>query len=1243
MINPSRKPISCLCLSPDNKYLAYGECGHSPCVRICDISVSPPIEVMKLQGHAFGITCLTFSPNLRYLVSVGYQHDQNIHVWNWRNNSKVATNKITAKVNGISFSEDGCYFVTVGNRRVRYWYFDTSGKNSKAKLTHPLNGRSAILGEQQNNSFVAVACGRDHFSKYAYVLTASGLLCQFNDSRELEKLTEVKSGRGYCLLVTQSYVLCGCADGVIRLFDPISLDYIISLPRPHHLGVDLSVASHLKSESGKCPDTVAVAFDDVNNKLAVVYNDHSLYIWDIKNVSQIGKTHSFLYHNACVWDICVYPEDNVDKHLLPPLSFVTCSSDNTIRNWSLESSIRGEYCVKNVYSKELIRITYNDTDTNCLRDTSKLPGDSSAISDTSRGVRCIQFHPEGIHLAIGDRLGNLKIYDLQFMDKIHDIMAHDAEILSIEYSPLIDNYPLWLATGSRDRLVHLFDVRSGYIHTHTVCDHSGSITSVKFSVSHDSVQLISCGADKSLVIQEVKEGIARRINQVVGKATMYDMLVDPVMKFIATVGQDKLLRIYSMTSFKQRLSYKACASEEGSTGVLKAAIDPSGLYVATSGGDKVVCILDFFSGECVAKLHGHSEVITALRFSNCCHYLYTVSGDSCIFVWKLSHELIQKMQGRLTDLGKSHLVREPTCIQQQRRDTYSIPKDVSSPDDTDNGFRFSVSKLPAWAQRQIYSRPSIAANIGVDISNKQEKQLNPESLAGHVTGKWADRVTGKENLFNSDMIRVDSPGTGSESSESEIDQLTQEMTKVLSLEIESPVDLELVNEEYEDGKEDKKKEERNEEEDGEEEVVYPDKGRDSVDPSMFKVTTPERKSHPPIEEDIPDDTIHDQEDSTLSTPDEEELEVVPDEEVFIKTHFESLSSEKANEIFTYPFQEFGLPLSPRRPSISTKYLTKSRGEKGYQPRIVSLTPPNPLDLTSPPMTGKEVDTLDAIPFQETSSSCTEFINEEATIVDSTIHQSSDSHVTIEHSGSGFDDVTIKQGIEQSDDNHVTEHITDSSSMMCPRPQLNTQKSCRRKITPEEVSKARKRLEELGYADEYVHSIKSKNVQQDNNLQQEIEQDQQQVKDKQQQEPLFERQEEDERDSFLGERNVICDGSVKCDSHHKNEDDKEEELQDESLIIESAENIASNICREMTKLTSLIHKLHKPVEATSSLKLSVSDITHQCLSLEQTLTPQHKQQTTILDSAPAITLDPFITSLIEHYSERIVEAVQHKLS
>ena len=59
------------------------------------------------------------------------------------------------------------------------------------------------------------------------------------------------------------------------------------------------------------------------------------------------------------------------------------------------------------------------------------------------------------------------------------------------------------------------------------------------------------------------------------------------------------------------------------------------------------------------------------------------------------------------------------------------------------------------------------------------------------------------------------------------------------------------------------------------------------------------------------------------------------------------------------------------------------------------------------------------------------------------------------------------------------------------------------------------------------------------------------------------------------------------------------IQELPLIVNTAENMPSNICREMTKLTSIIHKvgnvsvclllrqLHKQVEATLSLKLAVS--------------------------------------------------------
>ncbi len=42
----------------------------------------------------------------------------------------VAANKVSSKVTGVSFSEDSSYFVTVGNRHVKFWYLDQS-KTSK--------------------------------------------------------------------------------------------------------------------------------------------------------------------------------------------------------------------------------------------------------------------------------------------------------------------------------------------------------------------------------------------------------------------------------------------------------------------------------------------------------------------------------------------------------------------------------------------------------------------------------------------------------------------------------------------------------------------------------------------------------------------------------------------------------------------------------------------------------------------------------------------------------------------------------------------------------------------------------------------------------------------------------------------------------------------------------------------------------------------------------------------------------
>lgn len=75
--------------------------------------------------------------------------------------------------------------------------------------------------------------------------------------------------------------------------------------------------------------------------------------------------------------------------------------------------------------------------------------------------------------------------------------------------------------------------------------------------------------------------------------------------------------------------------------------DASGIYVATSCTDKTLCVYDYYSGECMATMLGHSELVTGLRFSPDCRNLVSASGDGCIFVWRVPRDMVVTMQARL--------------------------------------------------------------------------------------------------------------------------------------------------------------------------------------------------------------------------------------------------------------------------------------------------------------------------------------------------------------------------------------------------------------------------------------------------------------------------------------------------------------------------------------------------------------------------------------------------------------------
>ena len=202
-------------------------------------------------------------------------------------------------------------------------------------------------------------------------------------------------------------------------------------------------------------------------------------------------------------------------------------------------------------------------------------------------------------------------------------------------------------------------------------DHSAAITAVRFSFNSADKQLyvISCGSDKSVMIRtDANSNTADqmsssstssssssssspnfstntaqpsasqpqfvRTSYVAEKQTFYDLNIDSSKGLIHTISQDRMIRTYAIKDGKKLRQLRGSLNEDGY--LIKMDTTGNGTLLATSCTDKCVYIWDLGSGECVAYIYGHSEVVQDLKFTSDSKRLITVSTDGCIFVWNLS-------------------------------------------------------------------------------------------------------------------------------------------------------------------------------------------------------------------------------------------------------------------------------------------------------------------------------------------------------------------------------------------------------------------------------------------------------------------------------------------------------------------------------------------------------------------------------------------------------------------------------
>ena len=515
------KGISCIAMSNDGKYLAISERSPTPATIIWEVDKYE--RLVTLLGHKHGVGCQAFSPDGRYLVTVGYRHDKQLILWDWRSSSKLSVQKLGNKVNAISYHNSGGYFVTAGDRHLKWWSIIEVLEGESVSL----EGKAASITEDlRNSNFMDVMCGYGSCDQSVFCTSSTGMLLQFNQSKMVEKWVQLECSSSFCMelicqelgmIMTSSEstdaLYVGCANGIIRCFSPLTLQYITTLPSPAPLANNNSTSTHDNAiERGSSliypacygiRKVLPVSSRSPTLKLAAIYADRSLVVWDISEIraGRVAKHRSFVSHRACIWDVKFivdssgnsidsshHPAHPLQVPSLPKGSFVTCSADNSIKFWNIDSKQQRLSKWRSPYAKELLHsidvsddLSSSETMMNrSLLETSRCTSVTTSLSvtqhlmeqnttllniDISEGVpdtevpdrpqsksspRALAIHPYCHQIACGDKLGRLRVFDLSTMSMRVTTQAHSAEILTLSYSPAVvsrDDGLTWYSTN----------------------------------------------------------------------------------------------------------------------------------------------------------------------------------------------------------------------------------------------------------------------------------------------------------------------------------------------------------------------------------------------------------------------------------------------------------------------------------------------------------------------------------------------------------------------------------------------------------------------------------------------------------------------------------------------------------------------------------------------------------------------------------------------------------------------------
>ena len=646
--------VTNVAFSPDGSKIVSGSLDNT--IRLWDAR-SGQLIGKPFHGHSFGIASVAFSPDSSLLVSGSY--DNTIRLWDAATGQTVGSPFVghSRSVMSVCFSPDGSQIVSgSADNKIRLWdtysgqpiggpFLGHSGDVTSVAFSP--DGSLIVSGSEDKSLRLwnthsqigkFLAGHSDWVNCVAFSPDGSQIVSGSRDntirvwdanSRKLvDKPLVGHSGsvRSVAFSPDGSQIVSGSTDNTIRLWDARSLQPIGKPLAGHFNPNSDSFLSSRFSSFGNQTGVESVAFSPDGTQIVSGGYDKTIRLWGSRSGPAVGKP--LLGHLKAISSLAFSPDGS---------QIASGSLDETIRLWDTRSGRPiglpfhfsdlkppPDLATKVLFNNARIAPNFN------AQLYKSLKGEQQAIERNSLALAQPLFKLErGLSL---------------------DFFGGTNTPLSITFNP--DSFQI--ISGSQDKKIRLWDVRSGQLIKESLFDGAEKFTSL--AISPDDSQIASVSKGNTIQLWDFHSG------QSIGKpllghlGTVTTVAYSPDGSQIVSSSLDKTIRFWNpdtgRPNGKPLLGHKK--------GVTTVAFSPDGDKIISGSEDSTIRLWDSHSGVSLGKpIFGHLKGVTSVAFSPDGEKIVSGSADNTIRIWDAFCPPAQNLYRNSHSHNKSNFIVKP--------------------------------------------------------------------------------------------------------------------------------------------------------------------------------------------------------------------------------------------------------------------------------------------------------------------------------------------------------------------------------------------------------------------------------------------------------------------------------------------------------------------------------------------------------------------------------------------------------